>query len=217
MSRMGRSTFRCGLAAAVITLCVTTDASAQNDVALRGFADLGTQSFAAESSFKAVLGSSRGVVFGGGGEALLPRGIFVSLHASRFRRTGERVFIFNDQTFKLGIPVTVTITPVELTGGYRFSSGSRLIPYAGGGIGWHRYDESSAFADSNEDVDDRFTGFHLLGGVELRLARWVGTAVDAQWTRVPNALGQNANGVSSRFGESNLGGATYRLKVIIGR
>jgi opacity protein-like surface antigen len=216
MNRVGRSVFRCGLVAVAISFCVTTNVSAQSDVALRGFADLGTQSFAAESSFKAVLGSSRGVVFGGGIETLLPRGVFVSLRASRFRRTGERVFTFNDQTFKLGIPVTVTITPVELTGGYRVSSGSRLIPYAGGGRGWQHYDERSAFAEADDDVDDRFTGFHLLGGVELRLARWVGTAVDAQWTRVPNALGQNANGVSSGFGESDLGGVTYRIKVIIG-
>lgn len=217
MSRKGGCIFRCGAAAAAIALCLTADAYAQSGVALRGFADVGTQWFAAGSSFKAVLGSSRGVVFGGGIETVLPRGIFVGLRGSRFRRTGERVFTFNDQIFKLGIPVTVTITPVELTGGYRFSSGSRLIPYAGTGIGWHRYDESSAFAEANENVDDRFSGFHLLGGVELRLARWVGTAVDAQWTRVPNALGDDSNGVSSGFGESNLGGVTYRIKVVIGR
>jgi opacity protein-like surface antigen len=194
---------------------VATHAYGQT-VALRGFAGVGTQSFTAERSFETVLGSSRGVVFGGGIEAVLPRGMFVGLRASRFRRTGERVFTFNDQAFKLGIPSTVTITPVELTGGYRFVSGLRVIPYGGAGIGWHRYDEASEFADSSEHVDDLSTRFHLLGGVELRLARWIGTAGDMQWTTVPNALGQYSNGVSNEFKESNLGGVTYRIKLVIG-
>ena len=203
------------VAAAVLLLA--GPAEAQTGFTLRGFADVGSSSFAAERSFSAVLGSNRGLVFGGGVEALVARRIFVSLRASRLRRTGERVFVFNDRQFNLGIPVTVTIAPLEITGGYRFAPRARLVPYAGAGIGWHRYEESSAFADPGENIEDRFTGFHLAGGAELRLTRWVGAAFDAEWSTVPNALGEGPNSVSREFQESNLGGVTYRIKIVVGQ
>jgi hypothetical protein len=206
----------CRLAA--IAMLVATAAQAQSrELAVRGFADVGSTAFRAEQSFAAVLGSGRGTVFGGGIEAVLPRRLFVGLRASRFRRTGERVFLFGGQRFGLGIPTTVTVTPVELTGGYRFEYGWRVVPYAGGGLGWHGYDEASRFADGAENVSDRFVGYHIVGGAEVRLARWISTAVEAQWTTVPDALGADANGVSREFGESNLGGTTIRVKLVIGR
>jgi len=202
---------------AVAALLFAAPAHAQTDVTLRGFVDVGSQSFAAQRSFDAVLGGTRGPVFGGGVEVVLPQQIFVSLRASRFRRTGQRVFAFNNELFNLGIPVTVTIAPVELIGGYRFNYRSRLVPYAGAGVGWHRYDETSEFADANENVTDRFTGFHVLGGTELRIARWIGTAFDVEWATVPHAIGDHPNSVSREFRESNLGGVTVRVKLIVGR
>jgi hypothetical protein len=56
-----------------------------------------------------------------------------------------------------------------------------------------------------------------MGGAEVRIRRWLGVAGEAQFTTVPDALGTNATGVSSTFGETNLGGATFRAKVVIGR
>ena len=184
---------------------------------LRGFGDIGLTTFAAKRSFDAVLGSNRGLVFGGGVEAELPRRVFVNLRAARFRDVGRRVFLFGGKRFDLGIPTTITVTPVEITGGYRFDVVWRLVPYGGAGVGWHRYEETSRFAETSENVSDRFTGYHVVGGAEFRLARWIGAAGEAQWTTVPDALGGDPNGVSREFDESDLGGVTFRLKIVVGR
>ena len=203
--------------AVALVALLASPARAQSDVTVRGFADLGATSFSAERSFDAVLGSAAGPVFGGGVEAVLPWGVFVNLRASRFRRTGQRVFTFDNQQFSLGIPVTVKIVPVELTGGYRFDYGAPLVPYAGAGVGWHRYEERSEFADADENARDVFTGFHVLGGTELRLGRWMGAAFEAEWATVPDALGGSPNSIAREFQESNLGAVTFRGKIIVGR
>jgi opacity protein-like surface antigen len=128
------------------------------------------------------------------------------------------VFVLNDQVFDLGIPTTVRVTPVQVTGGYRFKVGRRhIVPYVGGGVGWFRYSETSDFADASEDVSDTFTGYHLLGGAEWRMSRIIGVAGEAEWSTVPDALGQNPSGASAAFNETDLGGVTFRVKVVVGR
>jgi hypothetical protein len=184
---------------------------------VRGFADVGAHTFTAAQSFEAITEKQGGIVFGGGGEIVLPQRIFASVRLSRYRETGERVFVFEDEIFRLGIPVTLTITPIELTGGYRFDFGQRVVPFAGGGVGWHRYEETSEFATDEENVSARHTGYHLLGGVELRLGRLVGLAGEAQWTTIRDGLGADPNGVAAQFGETDLGGRTLRIKITIGR
>lgn len=199
-------------------LVVTREATAQTgELMFRGFADFGSTTFTAEQSFDAVLGSDRGAVLGGGLELVLPQRISVAVRASRFRRTGERVFIFGDQQFDLGIPVTVSIVPVQLTGSYRFDYGRRFVPYAGGGIGWHRYRESSSFAEEAENIDEVFRGFHAIGGAEVRVVPWAAAAFEVEWATVPDALGIDANSVAREFQESNLGGTTIRVKIAVGR
>jgi hypothetical protein len=196
-------------------------------LSIRGFADTGVTMFTASRSFDAVLGSRTGPVFGGGVEVVLPSRIFVNVRASRFRKEGERVFVFEGETFPLGIPAVVTITPAELTGGYLFrrlrrnvrgvTTPSRLTPFVGGGIGWHRYAEESEGAAAGENVDTVHRGYHVLGGAEFRMTRWLGVAAEAQWTTVPDALGTDPNSVSAAFDETDLGGATVRVRLIIGR
>ena len=200
----------------IAILLIAVPAGAQ-DVGIRGFADLGSRSFTATESFTAILGKDRGVVFGGGVEALLPWQIFVNLRASRFRGTGERVFIFNGEQFDLGIPTTITVTPIELTGGYRLDRGWRVVPYAGLGVGWHKYSETSEFATDTENVEMQHTGFQLLGGAEFGFARWIAAAGELQWATVPDALGDDPNGVAAEFDEDNLGGLTFRVKIVVGR
>jgi len=205
------------LCAAALCLVASTDGQAQTgDIMLRGFGDIGVTRFAAGKSFAAVLGSESGRVFGGGVEAVHRQRVFVNLRLSRFRKTGQRVFLFNGEQFNLGIPTTITVVPVEITGGYRFQFGRRLVPYGGAGLGWHRYEETSRFAGTSENVNQRFTGYHVVGGAEFRLARWLGAAAEAQWTTVPHALGDDPNGVSHEFDESNLGGVTLRVKAVVG-
>ena len=197
----------------VAALSAPTAAHAQ----VRGFADVGSTTFAATESFETILGSASGVVFGGGVEVLLPKDLFVNVRASRFRESGERVFVFQGERFGLGIPTTVTVMPIEVTGGYRVNRGWRLVPYVGGGIGQHRYEETSDFATDAENVKESFTGYHLLGGAEFRVSRMIGAAGEVQWATVPDALGQDPNGVSNAFDETDLGGVTFRVKVVIGR
>lgn len=205
------------VAVAIAVMLLGSSADAQDRFTVRGFGDIGWTTFAAERSFNAVLGSDTGRVLGGGVEALLPRHVFVNLRASRFREVGQRVFLFNGEQFDLGIPTTITVTPIELTGGYRFDFGWRLVPYGGAGLGRHRYEETSQFAEASENVSERFTGYHVMGGVEVRLATWIGAAAETQWATVPDALGTDPNSVSHEFNESGLGGATFRLKVVVGR
>lgn len=206
----------CAMSAWMLTMATTAQAQT-SEFMLRGFADIGSTAFTAERSFEAILGDAGGTVWGGGVEVVLPFPIFVDLRASQFKRSGERVFLHQGQQFNLGIPTTVTITPLTLVGGYRADFGWRVVPYGGGGIGWHRYRETSRFAEASENVDERFQGYHLLGGAEFRLAEWIGTAFEAEWSTVPDALGSDANSVSKEFNETDLGGVTFRVKIVIGR
>ena len=205
----------CAMSAWMLGMATTAHAQT-SEFMLRGFADIGSTTFTAERSFEAILGDAGGTVWGGGVEVVLPFQIFVDLRASQYKQTGERVFLHQGQQFNLGIPTTVTITPLTLVGGYRADFGWRVVPYGGGGIGWHRYRETSQFAEASENVDERFQGYHLLGGAEFRLARWIGTAFEAEWSTVPDALGSAANSVSKEFDETDLGGVTFRVKIVIG-
>ena len=187
---------------------------------IRGFGDIGATRFAAADSFKAVLGSSVGVVFGGGAEVVLPQRIFFRGRVSRFQKNGERVFVLDDEVFPLGIDTKVRLTPLEISAGYRFQARGRtgtVIPYLGGGVGWHRYEETSDFADASENVSETFVGYHVLGGAEYRMGRMIAIGGEAQWTSVPDALGGDQSSASAAFDETNLGGISFRVRFIIGR
>ena len=215
---------RAGACVAAILLMSATSARAQiAGFTLRGFGDIGATTFTADQSFDAILGSATGKVFGGGVEVVLPSRLFASVRASRFRESGERVFLFDGMQFDLGISTTITVTPVQLSGGYRFRPFRRvrvfrrIVPYAAAGMGWYGFTETSQFATDQERVADRFTGFHILGGGEVALRRWLAVGGELQWATVPGAIGDNANSVAHEFNENNLGGTTWRFKVVVGR
>jgi hypothetical protein len=187
-------------------------------VAVGGYAMLGTFSFAAKDSFDAVLGTSSGPIFGGGARVGLPYGgLFVDVGAWRFRDDGERVFVANNEVFPLNIPLQITVIPLEISGGWRFRLRRllKLRPYVGGGVTTMKYTETSDFATETENVDERFSGYHLFGGAEYKITRWFGVAGEAVWMTVPDAIGES--GVSAAFNESDLGGAGFRVKFTIGR
>lgn len=181
---------------------------------IRGIAMVAQNWLAAGSTFQAVLGTSQATELGGG-ISLTQGSYFIDVTARRFARDGERVFVQNGQVYPLGIPTTVTMTPIDVSVGYRFRPFGRLRPYAGGGYTRMQYEETADFASSGDDVSESFNGFHLVGGGEWRLARFVGIATEAAWTRIAKAIGDA--GASKAFGEDDLGGASIRLKVVIGR
>ena len=186
-------------------------------VRVRGFFEVGGRTFTASKSFEAVLGSSSGLVFGAGGEVLFGRNLFVSIGVSRFQGDGERVVVFEDEAFPLGIDTTVSVVPIEVSAGWRFASPqSTVIPYLGAGLSWHKYSETSEFADAGEDVEFTKAGFQLLGGAEWRVGRWLGIAGEAGWMSVPDAFTE-PTGAAVAFGEDDLGGAVFRVKVVVGR
>jgi opacity protein-like surface antigen len=203
------------LAAAAVLVLVTASPSAAQDLSLRPFVMLSQQQFAAKTTFEAVFDQRSQMLFGGGLSVTEGDHFYLDLTASRFEKTGERAFLSGGQAFRLGIPLTVTITPLEATAGYRFHAGRWLRPYVGGGVGLYRYKESSDFSVDDEDVDVQHAGGIVEGGVEVRLHRWIGVAADVHYTRVPGILGDG--GISKDADEKDLGGVSARFKVIIGR
>ena len=186
-------------------------------VSVRLFGEAGVDQLAASKSFNAVFGKGSGPVYGGGVEIVLRQGWFARAGFWRFKEQGERAIRFENQTFRLGIPLTVTLTPLEFSGGYRFPVGRRrlLVPYVGGGVSSQRYEETSSFAIGDENVSERFTGYQLIGGLEYRLHRVLAVAGEVQYTSVPDAIG--AGGLSAEFDENNLGGVLVRVRVLFGR
>jgi hypothetical protein len=200
----------------------------RNKLGVSGFVDLGQTSFSAKDSFEAILDTSSGPIFGGGGQVNLPFNLFARVDVTRFKKDGERAFVTpSGEVFKLGIPATIEVMPIEFTGGYRrefafgrrgpgarSGGGFRIIPFAGGGAGVVQYKETSDFAQPGDDVDESFTSYHFMGGVEVPLWKFLGVGVEYHHRWVPDALG--TGGVSEQFNEDDLGGGTFRFRVIVG-
>ena len=187
-------------------------------ISFRPFGEVAFQRFTARDTFASVFDNSNGWFFGGGLQVTIRDRLYVDLGASQFKKNGDRVFRdASGNVYNLGIPLTVTITPLELVAGYRFHPRRHawLVPYLGAGPGWYRYRESSAFAQAGDDVDTRHVGFAAHGGAEFRLHRWVGLAADVQYTHVPGILG--SSGLSASVGENDLGGIAGRIRLVVGK
>ena len=179
---------------------------------------MGSESaFAAVETFKAVFGKSYAPFFGGGLQVAFNGKYYVEVGASRFQQTGERVFRANGQNFGLGIPLTARITPLEITAGYRFRPRSmpRLRPYMGAGFTSYAYEERSDFDQAGEGLKTRHSGLVGVGGVEFRVHKYVGISADGAVAHVTGILGQG--GISKDIGESDLGGISARIRLIVGR
>lgn len=220
-----RPRLRCVCVIAVLLLALTVSARAgqgrqpprasrpPSPIGLRAYAIVDVNAVAAKESFDAVLGTSQMTAFGGGLDVVdLWKHLFARVAITRARKSGRRVFVANNEVFPLGIPLTVTMTPVEAGAGWRFVSrkgSNRVIPYAGAAFLSMGYAETSMFAESADNTSERFAGQDLFGGVDIDLIKWLALSAEGQYRRVPNALG--AGGVSKDFGESDLGGFSARV------
>ena len=182
---------------------------------IRGFGQAGGTVFAASDSFDIIVGGPFGPLFGGGAEIVFPNGAFVQGSFERYRETGSRALVSGTQIFTVDSPERITVTPIQGTVGYRAVSSAGWTPYVGAGVGWYRLEEESLTASAIDAVSDRHVGYHVMGGIEYPLARWISLAGEVAWATVPNALGES--GVSSVFSEDDLGGTTFRFKLILGR
>jgi hypothetical protein len=201
------------------TLALATPAAAQDapPFSIRPFFVAAEQSFAATQTFDATFDQHTGPFYGGGLQAVILDHFIIEVGASRFKKNGERAFLSGGKAYSLGIPLTATITPLEITGGYRFlfKSMPSIRPYAAAGLARYSYKETSDFALDGENVDVHHSGYVVNGGVEIRLHRWIAAAVDAEYSHVTGILG--TGGVSKQAGEQDLGGVAARVKFIVGR
>jgi opacity protein-like surface antigen len=181
---------------------------------IRGFGQTGGTLFTADDSFDTILGSPFGFVFGGGAQVVFPNAVFVQVGFEHFRETGTRALVSGTQLFTLETPATIQVQPVTVTVGYRSPGYGRLAPYLGAGAGWHVLKEESPGVSAS-DTREGTIGYHVLGGVEFAVARWVALAGEVQWAGVPKGIGES--GISLAFEEDDLGGTTFRFKFIVGR
>ncbi len=190
-------------------------ASAQ-PLGIRGLVSFGAVRMDASDSFDAIFGTSTLSEVGGGVQVTnVWRGVFAEVTGGRSKKRGERAFVHEGTVFPLGIRLDATITPLDIVAGYRFNRRGVLIPYVGGGYTSVAYRETSPFAESGDDVDERYGGLVALAGVEARALSWLHVRGEARYRRVPDALGRG--GVSAAFGEDELGGWRFGAMVGIGR
>lgn len=187
---------------------------------VRGFAGIGWFVPVARESFDAVAITGAPMVIGGGVEVTdLYRQVFVRGTVERASETGERVFLTPDgQRFGLGIPLEVRLTPIEATAGWRFGARrgrGRVVPFVGGGAGVLRYQETDEFADADDEVDEQFASYHVLGGADIAVLPWLAMRVEYRYRLVPDALGEG--GVSAIKDDTSLGGSTFGVAVVVGR
>lgn len=212
----------------------TGSSSTTEGLSFRPFFVVTAQRFTAQTTFEAAFGQPLQPFFGGGLNITQDDRAYFELSASRFKKTGQQAFYSAGQIFQLGIPMTATVTPFEMTAGYRFhrrpprvppripprgrprvSGPERFIPYVGGGVGLYRFEQTSQFATDEEKVDTRHAGVIVEGGVEMRVHRWVGVGFNVHYTHVPGILGEG--GISKDAGESDLGGIAAGVKIVVGR
>jgi hypothetical protein len=204
-------------AAAKPPVTQTSAAAAPAVIGFRGFGTVTFDKMAASDSFKAVTGEDTAVFWGGGAQVTnLWRGLFAEVAFEFVSKDGERVFVGpNDEVFQLGIPLEIKMMPVDIVGGWRTPVANNVLAYGAGGISFLTYEETSDFAEADENVDENFRGLVLFGGIEYRATQWVHVRGEVRYRRFDDAVG--AGGASAAFDEDDLGSFGFALKVAVGR
>jgi hypothetical protein len=204
-----------GLLAAPAWAQTTGTQSGGSRLRLRAFGHAEWQTVAAKESFEAVTGKTSVQGFGGGAEVQkIWKGVFARLAITRSVTTGERVFVFNNEVIPLGIPLEITMQPLELAAGWRFKplTSRRIVPYIGVGAAFLKYKETSDADATGEGIDESYKGVALFGGIDVPVWRFVSVGGEVGWrqSNVPKPAG-----AMDAFGEKDLGGVTMRLMLSI--
>ena len=215
-------------------------ASSGPTIGFRGYVNFDFVSMAATDSFDAVLGTSSMSGVGGGGEVLrIWKGLFGRIGVSSMSDTGSRVAIVNGDVIPLDIPIEISLRTLEIGGGWRHEIRPRprvpsKVPpktpppppakaparpaqpppprfalYGGAAMLQVAYKETSSFAEPGETGRASLSGFSVFGGAEVTIWKWVFAGAEGQYRSIDQALGEG--GVSEVFGETNLGGAVFRV------
>lgn len=144
------------------------------------------------------------------------RNLFADVAVSEQAFDGERVFLHNGTVYGLGIPLSVTMRPIDAALGWRFGDrDGRFHPYVGLGASRISYKERGDFAAAGDNVTGEATGLLVMGGLDVTLWRWVAAGADLRYRKVTGVLGES--GVSADYGDDQLGGAAVTFRVVIGR
>jgi len=197
---------------AAVFLAATALPSAAGELAVEG--QVGYFNMSAQHTAKALFGSSDGLTFGGAVRYTVWRGVFVSAGMRTFSKDGERVYLTAPGAAiqKLGFPVSVKLTPILLSAGYRFVHWKWVVPYASIGAAITSYSEKSTVAGESFDQDFSKTGFTGSAGIEIGHGLLRGGA-ELGYSTVSSAVG--LAGVSKIYAEDNLGGFHAVGKVIL--
>ena len=186
-------------------------------VGFRGYAVLGMATLTAVDTFDALAGTRSRQTFGGGVQVTnLWRRLFADVGASVVSLDGERIFIDDGEVFDLGIPLEITMRPIDIAGGWRFTyARGRVSPYVGAGLTYLQYEETSEFSESGDDISEGKAGPLLLGGVDVHLWQWLHAGGELRYRRIGGILGDG--GASAAFGEDDAGGVSVAVRISVGR
>jgi len=202
--------------AAALALCsapaFAQQYSSASKINIHAFGIVEVDSIAATKSFDAVLGTSQLTAAGAGAEiGGIWKGLFVRVAATQAQKSGHRVFIDNGTVFPLPIGIKVTLKPVEAGVGWRFATHSRFEPYVGAAFVSLGYQEESDNSDVGDNVNDRYTGAAVFGGVNVIVYKWIVVGGEGQYRRIQPPVA--SRGASVEFNERDLGGATGRVTI----
>jgi hypothetical protein len=187
----------------------------RNPIRVRAFAAFGGISFQARDSFDAILGSHSGPVYGGGGQVLLPWNLYAEVGAFRFRRDGERAFVGpGNEVFPLGIPLEVSVTPIEITGGwrYRHCPGPPAPPRKPQPPPVPPAKKPPALSQSTQKPGQKPAPPAAARACAPRLIPYVGAGLSSYGYRETSEFADSTENTSDRFtGFHVVGGAEYRL------
>jgi hypothetical protein len=200
------------LLTAVPLLAACALPASAGELAIEG--QVGYFDMSAQQTAKALFGSSGGLSFGGAVRYTVWKGVFVSAGLRTFSKDGERVYLTapGAPIQKLGFPVSVRLTPILLSAGYRYVHWKRAVPYASLGAAITSYSEKSTVAGESFDQSFSKTGLAVAGGVEIGHGLLRG-GIEAGYSSVSSAIG--VAGVSKIYGEDNIGGFHMVGKVIL--
>lgn len=191
--------------------------AAGSRVGFRAFGHFEWQNMAAKDSFEAVTGKTRLQGPGVGVEIQrIWRGVFARVALTRMVETGERVFVFNNEAISLGIPLEITMTPIDLAVGWRLTpkTSRGIVPYAGAGMVFLKYKETSDADVSGEAVNEGYKGIVVFGGLEMPVWRFVSLGGEVGWRQVNVP---DPGGALEAFNEKDLGGVTMRVMLSVRR
>jgi opacity protein-like surface antigen len=162
----------------------------------------------AKQSFTDTLGSSTIIGFGGGID--VGGSLFFRVGVSSLSKSGTR-FVGADTN---GPALDVSMVPIDLGVGYRMDNltpSHTVVPYVGGGALFLHYKETTPSGAAADNTNIWKVGYQVFAGVDLRLLPLISVAPEFEFRGVPKALG--TAGLSQLFGETDLGGLTFRIDV----